>query len=148
MRSSRAASASSGGRSGKTSEAHAGDGAGMIDQLVVRSLTILPDSLTDGRRSLPERTGSRSESRPGADGPDRPILAARWSPSASTRAPYQSGTKSSVSSRACAIRARLIQGSNQATSTNLAPCRYALAAIARVSCSLPGSHDTATIWSR
>ena len=36
------------------------------------------------------------------------------------RSPYQSGTKSSVSSRACAIRARLTHGSNHATSTNLA----------------------------
>ena len=61
------------------------------------------------------------------------------------RDPYQSGTKSSVSSRACSTRARLIHGSNHATSTNFAPRRYALAAIARVRSSLPGSHVTETI---
>ena len=49
--------------------------------------------------------------------------AARCSPSASTRAPYQSGTKSSVSSRACSIRARFTHGSNHWTSTKRAPAR-------------------------
>ncbi len=44
------------------------------------------------------------------------------------------------------MRARLTHGSNHATSTNLAPCRYALAAIARVSGSFPGSQPTETIW--
>ena len=63
------------------------------------------------------------------------------------REPYQSGTKSSVSSRACATRARLTHGSNHDTSTNFAPRRYALAAIARVSGSFPGSQVTETIWS-
>ena len=62
-----------------------------------------------------------------------------------TRSPYQSGTNSSVSSRACAMRARLTQGSNHWTSTNLAPHRYALSAIARTNGSLPGSQVTATI---
>ena len=71
-------------RSGKTSFAHAGVGHGTIDQLVVRSLTTLPDSLTDGSRSRPARTGSRSSSRPGAVGPESAIRAARDSPSASS----------------------------------------------------------------
>ena len=37
--------------------------------------------------------------------------------------PYQEGTKSSVSGRACSIRARLTHGSNHCTSTKRAPCR-------------------------
>ena len=44
------------------------------------------------------------------------------------------------------MRARLTQGSKYCTSTNLAPWRYALAAIARTMSSLPGSQETATIW--
>ena len=63
------------------------------------------------------------------------------------RSPYQGGTKSSVSGSACSIRARLTCGSNQPTSTNRAPCRYALAASARTRYSLPGSQLMATIWS-
>src|SRR4051812_14749611 len=62
------------------------------------------------------------------------------------RSPYQEGTKSSESSGAYSIRARLTHGSNQATSTNRAPCRYAASASARVIGSLPGSEPTETIW--
>jgi hypothetical protein len=51
------------------------------------------------------------------------MRAARWSPSASIRSPYHEGTKSSVSSGACAIRARLTHGSNHETSTKRAPRR-------------------------
>ena len=75
-------------------------------------------------------------------------MRAAWcSPSASMRSPYHGGTYSSVSSRACAMRSRLTQGSNHCTSTNLAPALYAAAATARVRYSLPGSELTETIWS-
>ena len=70
------ASASSGSRSGKTSCAHAGVGQGAIVQFVVRSLTTWPASLSAGKRSRPTRAGSRSSSRPGATGPERPTRAA------------------------------------------------------------------------
>ena len=46
-------------------------GPGRIVQLISRRLTTSPVSRIAGRRSRPERTGSRSSSRPGATGPDR-----------------------------------------------------------------------------
>ena len=85
-------------RSGNTSSAQTGVGHGQIVQFVVRSLTTLMPSLTAGSRSLPRRTGSRSDISPGALGPDSATRAARWSPSATTRSPNHDGTKSSVSS--------------------------------------------------
>src|SRR3954452_10576070 len=45
------------------------------------------------------------------------------------------------------MRARLTQGSNQATSTKRAPALYAASATARVRYSLPGSLETDTTWS-
>ena len=103
-------SAAPASRSGKTTLAHAGVGQGAIVQFVVRSLTTLPASLSDGKRSRPTRAGSRSSSRPGATGPERPTRAAPTSPRASRRLPCQSGMKSRSSSRACSMRARLTHG--------------------------------------
>ena len=111
------------GRSGKTSFAHGSVGQGAIVQFVVRSLTTLPASLSEGKRSRPTRAGSRSSIRPGAVGPDSPTRAAPISPSASRRLPCQSGMKSRSSSRACSTRVRLTHGSKYCTSTNLAPRR-------------------------
>ena len=51
------------------------------------------------------------------------MRAARCSPSAFMRSPYHGGTKPSVSSRACSMRARLTHGSNHAMSTKRAPWR-------------------------
>ena len=55
------------GRGGRA-RAHAGVGPGRIVQLISRRLTTSPVSRIAGRRSRPERTGSRSSSRPGRDG--------------------------------------------------------------------------------
>ena len=89
--------------------------------MISRRLTTSPVSRIAGRRSRPERTGSRSSIRPGATGPESVIAAPRSRPIARIRSPYHGGTYSIVSSGACAIRARLIQGSNHARSTNFAP---------------------------
>ena len=88
----RRSSASASPRSGKTSCAQAGVGHGIAVQFVVRSLTTFAASLRNGSWSRPARAGSRSFSSPGATGPVRPIRAARASPSASSRSPYQGGT--------------------------------------------------------
>ena len=84
--------ASAGSSSAKTSSAQGWVGQGTAVQFVVRSLTTCADSRRNGSWSRPARAGSRSLSRPGADGPVSPMRAARSSPSASTRSPYQGGT--------------------------------------------------------
>ena len=99
---------------GARAAAQASVGPGRIVQLSSRRLTTSPLSRIAGSRSRPVRTGSRSSSRPGATGPESVIAAPRSRPMASMRSPYHGGTYSSVSSAACAIRARLIHGSNHA----------------------------------
>ena len=103
----------------------------------------------------PSRTGAGRDRR----GPGRPRRAhpgrsrrsgsgarPRRSPSASNRAPYHGGTKSSVSGSACSIRARFTSGSKYWTSTKTAPRRYASAATARTSVSWPRNAPTASTW--
>ena len=61
------ASASSSGRSGYTSRAHAGVGHGAIVQLVVRSLTTLPASFERGEAIAPDARGVEVLHQPGSD---------------------------------------------------------------------------------
>ena len=135
-------------RSGNTSSAHTGVGHGQIVQFVVRSLTTLMPSLTAGSRSLPTQRGIEVGHQPGRARPRQRDARARAGRRARARARRTRRARSRASpARACSIRARLTWGSNQPTSTNFAPCRYALAASARTRYSLPGSQPIATIWS-
>ena len=95
----------------------------MIVQFVVASLTMTPVSFVAGSWSRPARAGSRSFNSPGVAGPAMPMRAQRCRPSSSIRSPYHEGTKSSVSSSAWRIRARLTCMSKYSGSTKRAPWR-------------------------
>ena len=113
-----------GSRSGCTSSAHARVGHGTAVQLVVRSLTTRPVSLTIGSWSRPARAGSRSLEQPGERRPGQPdARAQRWRPSSSTRSPYHERDEVERVFRGVLDRARLTWRSKYETSTNCAPWR-------------------------
>ena len=114
-------SASPGPRPGNTTSAQAGLGQGTTVQLTWPPMITATPSRTEGRRSFPARAGSMSSKSPGAVGPASAMVAPAILPISTIRAPYQGGTQSRVSSAARWRRASLTWGSNQPTSTNLAP---------------------------
>ena len=113
---------------------------------MVRELITWKFSRIAGSASLPATAGSIPASSPGGTCGVIEMRTPWPSPSASSRSPYQLGTKSSVAGSACSSRMRLTYGSKYQGSTKRAPRAYAAAATRRTKGAELGSAMIQTIW--